>query len=126
VANCAHGFPQSECLICKTLGTGPSQTMTARTKVASAPAPADELTVGQGSRSLATRQAPAAEEAPRDRRGTSTFWAVVLVLVVGGLLLWAFAGVVSIAFRIGEYVLLALAAGWVGYKLGHARGRRGH
>jgi hypothetical protein len=55
-----------------------------------------------------------------------TFWAILVAIVVGGLLIWAFAGVLSVAFRIAEYVAVALVAGWVGYKLGHARGRRGH
>jgi hypothetical protein len=33
---------------------------------------------------------------------------------------------VSLAFHVAEFAFLALAAGWVGYKIGHARGRRGH
>jgi hypothetical protein len=45
---------------------------------------------------------------------------------VGALLLWAFAGVVSFAFHVGELVVLALAAGWVGYRIGHAVGRHEH
>lgn len=55
----------------------------------------------------------------------STLWAILVVIVVGGLLVWAFAGLLSVAFHIVEYVAVALVAGWVGYKLGHARGRRG-
>jgi Na+/glutamate symporter len=51
---------------------------------------------------------------------------VLGALVVGGLLVWVFAGFVSFAFHVAEYVALAAAAGWVGYKLGYARGRRHH
>jgi hypothetical protein len=54
----------------------------------------------------------------------SPIWAVLGVIVVGGVLLWAFAGVVSLAFHIGEFVVVAGVAGWLGYKLGHIRGRR--
>jgi hypothetical protein len=55
----------------------------------------------------------------------SPVWPVLGIIVVGGVLLWAFAGVVSLAFHIGEYVAVGAIAGWLGYKLGHARGRRG-
>ena len=50
----------------------------------------------------------------------SSFWAIMVAIVVGGLLVWAFAGVLSVAFHIAEYAALALVAGWVGYKLGHS------
>jgi len=48
---------------------------------------------------------------------------IVGAVVVGGLLVWAFAGIFDLAFHIFEYVAIALVAGWVGYKLGHAAGR---
>jgi len=51
---------------------------------------------------------------------------VVAGIVVAGLVIWAFWGVVSLAFHVAEYALIALVAGWVGYKIGHARGRRSH
>ncbi len=54
----------------------------------------------------------------------SPLWPVLGIIVVGGVLLWAFAGVVSLAFHIGEFVAVGAIAGWLGYKLGHARGRR--
>jgi hypothetical protein len=60
----------------------------------------------------------------RGRRGMSPIWPVLGIIVVGGVLLWAFAGVVSLAFHIAEYVAVGAIAGWLGYKLGHARGRR--
>jgi hypothetical protein len=62
--------------------------------------------------------------ADRGRRGMSPIWPVLGVIVVAGVLLWVFAGVVSLAFHIGEYVAVGAIAGWLGYKLGHARGRR--
>jgi hypothetical protein len=60
----------------------------------------------------------------RGRSGVSPIWPVLGIIVVGGVLLWAFAGVVSLAFHIAEYVAIGAIAGWLGYKLGHARGRR--
>jgi hypothetical protein len=54
----------------------------------------------------------------------SPIWPVLGVIVVAGVLLWAFAGVLSLAFHIGEFVAVGAIAGWLGYKLGHARGRR--
>jgi hypothetical protein len=136
VANCAHGFPQGECLICQTLGNSPSpaqsaqsaatKTKPAKTK-ASTPAEllaTNSLPNGRTS-ALSTRDHEPSPTAGR-RSGMSSLWAILVVIVVGGLLLWAFAGVVSVAFHIAEYVAIAVLAGWLGYKLGHARGRRGH
>lgn len=50
----------------------------------------------------------------------------LVVIVVAGLMVWAFAGIFVLAFHIFEYAALALVAGWVGYKLGHAKGRHEH
>jgi Flp pilus assembly protein TadB len=124
VANCVHGFPQSECLICQTLGGSSTKSTATKTKPASPAEPFSALPNGRTSPTLAKREPE--PEAQRSGRGMSTFWAILVAIVVGGLLVWAFAGVVSVAFHIAEYVALALVAGWVGYKLGHARGRRGH
>jgi hypothetical protein len=124
VANCVHGFPQSECLICQTLGSSSSKSTATKTKVASPPEPLGALpNNGRTAPTLARREEPVSQ---RGGHGMGTLWAILVAIVVGGLLVWAFAGVVSVAFHIAEYVALALVAGWVGYKLGHARGRRGH
>jgi hypothetical protein len=126
VANCVHGFPQSECLICQTLGSSSTKSTATKTKVASPPEALGALPNGRASRPLAAREAGPAIANGRGGRGTSPFLAILVAIIVGGLLVWAFAGVVSVAFHIAEFVALALVAGWVGYKLGHARGRRGH
>jgi hypothetical protein len=128
VANCVHGFPQSECLICRTLGVTSSPAGGTKTKTRDAGS-------AEISGMLATRpgalpgtrsqQADLPESRPdRGRPGMSPIWPVLGVIVVGGVLLWAFAGVVSLAFHIAEYVAVGAIAGWLGYKLGHARGRR--
>ena len=71
---------------------------------------------------------PADVHAPARRRrrggGKVSVLTGLAVVVVGGLLVWAFAGLFVLAFHIFEYAALALVAGWLGYKLGHARGRR--
>jgi hypothetical protein len=44
--------------------------------------------------------------------------------VVIGLVAWAVAGVVFAVLHVIELVVVAIAAGWGGYRLGHFRGRR--
>lgn len=137
VANCAHGFPQGECLICQTLGSSPAQSTATKTKPAktkavqsSAAAPADVLQatngLPNGRAALSTRGPEPSGSGRRSRGGMGSLWAILVAIIVGGLLVWAFAGVLSVAFHIAEYAAIALVAGWVGYKLGHSRGRRGH
>jgi len=53
------------------------------------------------------------------------FWPVVAAIVVGAAAVWVFAGIFLFALHIAEYVALALVAGWAGYRIGRARGRRG-
>jgi hypothetical protein len=124
VANCAHGFPEGECLICRTLGTSPGAGKTTRTKVAAPPELGTLLAPSRAAPMVATReQAP---EAPRRRAGKARlFWPVVGAVVVGTVAVWVFAGIFLFALHIAEYVALALVAGWAGYRIGRARGRRG-
>lgn len=72
---------------------------------------------------------PARSDAPREGRKRSSgrqALTLLVVLVVGGLGLWAFSGLFTLAFHVGELVAVALVAGWFGYRLGHFRGRRSH
>jgi hypothetical protein len=128
VANCVHGFPQSECLICRTLGVSPGPPVGTKTKTRDAGSA--EISGMLSTRPAAlpdTRGQQSSRAEGRDnrgRRGMSPIWPVLGIIVVGGVLLWAFAGVVSLAFHIAEYVAVGAIAGWLGYKLGHFRGRR--
>ncbi len=128
MANCAHGFPQSECLICRTLGVTSSPPVGTKTKTRD-PAPA-EISGMLSTRPAALPDSRAQQgdlaqgREGRSRRAMSPIWPVLGIIVVGGVLLWAFAGVVSLAFHIAEYVAIGAIAGWLGYKIGHARGRR--
>jgi hypothetical protein len=128
VANCAHGFPQNECLICRTLGVSPSPSVGTKTKTRdAAPAEISGLLATRPAALPGTRaqQADLSDGSnSKSRGGMSPIWPVLGIIVVGGVLLWAFAGVVSLAFHIAEYVAVGAIAGWLGYKIGHARGRR--
>jgi Flp pilus assembly protein TadB len=78
---------------------------------------------------LATREQSPEPVAQRDsgrrRAGKRRlFWPVVAAIVVGAVAIWVFAGVFLFALHIAEYVALALVAGWAGYRIGRARGRR--
>jgi hypothetical protein len=122
-------------MICRTLGAAPAPAPEGRGRrrtATTAPAPlaahtgaalpvsgALEAAAGQ----LARRDGPRGE---RGDGGHRSLLGVLAVIVVGGLCLWAFTGLFSLAFHVGEFVAVAIAAGWVGYKLGHFRGRRAH
>ena len=127
--NCAHGFPEGECLICRTLGAAPGTGKAIKTRVA---APAELGTLLAPTRAapmVSTREQDAeavSERSGKTRRGGKRrlFWPVVAAIVVGAIAVWVFAGIFLFALHIAEYVALALVAGWAGYRIGHARGRR--
>lgn len=50
---------------------------------------------------------------------------VVVGLVVAGVAAWALLGVAFAILHLLELIVVAGAAGWVGYRVGHFRGRRG-
>jgi Flp pilus assembly protein TadB len=119
-------------LICKTLGAGPAQSQAAQSKATQSKASKTKATTSLSTAelsagTLSTRASTnGARDRGHDRRGPGWFWMLLAAIVVAGLVIWAFWGVVSLAFHVAEYVLIALVAGWVGYKIGHARGRHGH
>jgi hypothetical protein len=121
VANCPHGFPEDQCLICQTLGTAPPQ---AGRGVKAQDRPGSTLLVEPAVQArLPARSQDTAPAAGRRGSGARVM-AGLGVIVVAGLLVWAFAGLFVLAFHIFEYAALAVVAGWLGYKLGHFRGRR--
>jgi hypothetical protein len=97
-ATCPHGFPANECLICRTL-----------------PAP-------QGGD---TRLSPPKSGPPAPRRSIGLhLTGVVVGIALIGIIAWVVAGAVFALLHLLEIVLVAAAAGWAGYRLGHFRGRR--
>lgn len=131
MAQCVHGFEQSECLICSTLarsGGQPAST-TAVADRAAAPNQASNLTNGLG-RPLPEPRAsqPLGASDGRSGRagglGAGSKLAIAIVVVLGGLLAWSlFQGIFSLMLHIFEYVVVAIIAGWAGYKAGHYRAR---
>ena len=118
MANCPHGFPEDQCLICQALGMSRGQSG----KAAKTKAPPQGLLLREPQAALPATKTRALAR-PR-RSGTASILTGLGIIVVGGLLVWAFAGLFVLAFHIFEYAALAVVAGWAGYKLGHARGRR--
>lgn len=125
-------------MICRTLGVGGAAAAPAgqtdrgrkgkRSAMMAEPAPGAPpglvaAVTGGAGRELAPASQRSRGDAPR--RGRSLL-ALLGIIAIGGLCLWAFTGLFSFAFHIGELVAVALLAGWAGYKLGHYRGRRGH
>ena len=74
VANCAHGFPQSECLICQTLGSSPAKSKATKTKVASPPQAVAPMSNGRSSAAVlpeSPKHRPPGEAAGWVRSGPS-------------------------------------------------------
>ena len=125
MATCAHGFADDECLICRTLGTAPARPAGApQTKLAARRATGSALLDDPAPALPATRPQPAAPEPVRPGATKRFMRRVIAVAIAGGLCILLFGGILSLAFHIVEYALLALFAGWVGYEIGRARGRR--
>lgn len=132
MADCIHGFSQGQCLICSTL-SGSSSQGASKTQVAERPAPASALGNGAASPAAITKPAtkparrtkavPAGEDSKPASKGNHHIVTVVLVVVVGLLAFALVQGVLGLAIRVAEYVAVALLAGWVGYRVGHWRGR---
>lgn len=97
---CIHGYDPSDCLICRSLE--PS--------------------------SAGGRPAVATSATTERRRGHLATHALVLlvVLVLAALSGWLVTRLLYAIFHLAELVIVAGLAGTLGYRLGHARGRRGH
>jgi hypothetical protein len=128
---CAHGLPAADCLICRTLGTGP-------------PAPA-----GPTGPAVRTRHRPrwrggdpsdtagggapavqpdavyptGTEPRPGTGRGGVSLVGVILALIAIAAVIWVVSSVVFSLLHVFELAVAALIAGWVGYRIGHYRGR---
>ena len=130
VATCQHGFAQDQCLICQTLGVRQGSQAPATGKVARK-VEGDRrsslvLTEDDIAHALPARQLQPDPPARRQRSsGKASVLAGLVLIVVGGLLVWVFGGLFRLAFHIFEYAALAIVSGWVGYRIGQFRGRHG-
>ncbi|HET7486800.1 MAG TPA: hypothetical protein VFJ85_02660 [Acidimicrobiales bacterium] len=95
MATCTHGLDAATCQICRVLGASP-------------PAKAD-------SRVHSVRK----PHAMYSKVGVG-----VVVLVVGAIVLLPVLAVVGTVLRVAQSLAVAALAGWVGWKLGVAHGRR--
>jgi hypothetical protein len=120
MADCLHGLPATECLICKTLGT---------------PAPTavqDPLGSQRGRRPDAPPVPVAAGARPthparaEPSRVAHHLGPVVVGIVLIAAVAFLASGVVSAVLHTVELVLLAVVAGWAGYRVGRVRGRHEH
>lgn len=133
MARCPHGFAPDDCLICATLASSPAQ------KSGNGPAVAvEDRHRGEAGRRLAwthhdpDRRAEAVtvvdpgHEPRRPRRPLATALLIMVAVIAVVAAVWVVAGVVYALLRIVEVVAVAVAAGWIGYRVGHWRGRHGH
>ncbi len=119
---CLHGLPPGECLICRTLGIeGGGTTAPERGR------PAGRVTPGparSGPEPAQVIPGPARSGYPRSRGvGHLVGW-VAAGVVIAGVAAWLLLGVAFAVLHLLELVVVAGAAGWVGYRVGHFRGRR--
>ena len=124
-ATCPHGFQPEECLICRTLGTQPQVQVenAPRGKTAGSAGPTGRS--GQPERSGQRPDAvyPPGTSPPRPRSLSSYAAMAVIGVVALAVVAWFLAGAVFAALRVLELLIVAGLAAWVGYKVGHYRGR---
>lgn len=126
MAQCQHGLPAAECLICKTLGTGHATQVQEAPRAGwwrrgdRSPAGAAPVPVTTTPRQAAPRNAPAG---PHPRPIGRHLGLIVVAVVVIAAVAWLASGVVSVVLHGLELALIAAVAGWIGYRIGHFRGR---
>lgn len=117
---CPHGLDPAQCLICKTLGTSSRSTVTEEP-------PRARSRFGDRTQ-RADVQRPDVVYAPppsaKPRNLGMHMILVILAVVLLALAAWMIAGLVFAVLHLIELVLVAAAAGWAGYRLGHFRGSR--
>ncbi len=114
-ATCLHGLPPGECLICRTLGIGSGAGAGGGTGAAPGPA---RVVPGPA------RAGSDPSRYPRPRGAAHLVGWVAAGVVVAGVAAWLLLGVAFAVLHLLELVVVAGAAGWVGYRVGHFRGRR--
>lgn len=113
MAQCHHGYEQDQCLICQVLGT---------TAAPATSTPRRRSWLG-GRQSNAPVPATAAVPSTRRHRPLATVALGVVVILAAVLAVWILIGAFYLALRIVELIAVAFAAGWMGYRIGHWRGR---
>jgi Flp pilus assembly protein TadB len=120
MATCIHGFSPGQCLICQTLN--PAEDGRSRRRTATAerdPSPSGRRASRGGPVEVVDDRRPSGP-----RRGTSHVLVAVAVIVLAIAAFWVVSGIVFALLRVLEILIVALATGMLGYRLGRARGRR--
>lgn len=133
MALCSHGFAPDDCLICATLassakkglGNGPAVAVEDRDRGESGRRSWPHRDPGRRGEAVSVVE-PGPPPRHRERRPLATALLVVVALIAVVAGVWLVAGVVFALLRIIEVVAVAVAAGWIGYRVGHWRGRHGH
>ena len=117
---CAHGYPPSECLICRTLGVGEHAA-----EVVEAP-PARRRPVGPHDVPVqpAVIGGSPSPPVPHRRSVAGTVVLALISLLAIGAAAWILTGIVFTVLHLLELIVVAAGAGWVGYKIGEFRGSR--
>ena len=113
---CIHGNDPRSCIVCQTLAEVDTLTgKSAGSGRASKAAPVDIVSRGERS--------PSTGNGHHFGMHVAVFAAVLIAAAIS---VWFVAGVVFAFIRVFEVLLVAAAAGTLGYRLGRARGRREH
>jgi hypothetical protein len=119
---CPHGYAPGECLICATLAP---QTQASQTQVRTSPLPSVSGPVRGG----AVRPDAVFRPDPTGRPngpGRHRLLALISGLLALGAAVWLLSGLAFALLHVLELLVVAGGAGWVGYRLGHWRGRHQH
>jgi hypothetical protein len=124
---CLHGFDPAQCLICRTLGTDARPTATAevpnnrRGERSGPPSPVGGTSPARPD----AVYAPSPSGPGRPHRSlTGTLLLAAMVLLAIGAAVWILSGVVFTVLHVFELLVVAAAAGWVGYRIGLFKGSR--
>jgi len=120
---CLHGLDPSECLICRTLGTGPDPAVATK----AAPAAGGWSSLGRSPPPEPVRPDVVYRPGSPGHRPRSLglhLALLVAAVVVIGLAVWVVAGALLAILHVVELVVVAGVAAWAGYRLGHYRGSR--
>lgn len=117
---CIHGYPPGSCLICQTLGQSPADPKAGPTRTRRRRSTSIEPAI---SPPPATRTGEAVTPKRRSSLGLR-LTGLALAGVISALVVWWVIGLVWAVLHTLEIVAAALVAGYIGWLLGTAHGRR--
>jgi hypothetical protein len=122
---CPHGFPPSECLICRTLGSQPQVQVETGDRWLPGLASPPHLPATSAPQPARHNAAASPDGPGRQPRSHGTQVAVIVAgLVALGVVAWIVVSVVFTLLHVIELLLVAAVAAYAGYRVGYFRGRR--